>query len=120
LKIPVILVELGGIMKNRSAILEKAMRESRKTLSEYESKNFLKSYGIPVTREILVHSREECLKRPMPLAIPLSQGMLPHLAHKTEKGLVRVDIRSEQETIAALMISRPVWKGMQRTSWFRK
>jgi len=89
-------------MKRKSTILEKALREGRKTLSEYESKDFLKSYGIPVTREILVHSREECVKAAHAIGYPLVlKGCSPSLSHKTEKGLVRVDVRSEQEAVLA-------------------
>jgi acyl-CoA synthetase (NDP forming) len=89
-------------MKSKSTILEKALREGRKTLSEYESKDFLKSCGIPVTRELLVHSREECLKAGQTIGYPLVlKGCSPDLAHKTEKGLVKVDIRSEQEAARA-------------------
>jgi acyl-CoA synthetase (NDP forming) len=89
-------------MKTKSTILEKAVREGRKTLSEYESKDFLKSCGIPVTREILVRSREECLKAAHAIGYPLVlKGCSPDLAHKTEKGLVRLDIRGEQEAALA-------------------
>jgi acetyl-CoA synthetase (ADP-forming) len=89
-------------MKTKSTILEKALREGRKTLSEYESKDFLKSYGIPVTREILVRSREECMKAAHAIGYPLVlKGCSPSLAHKTEKGMVRVDVRSEQEALLA-------------------
>jgi len=90
------------MMVNKSAILEKALQEGRKTLSEYESKVFLNSYGIPVTREILVHAREECVKAAHAIGFPLVlKGCSPSLAHKTEKGMVRVDIRSEQEALLA-------------------
>jgi acyl-CoA synthetase (NDP forming) len=89
-------------MKTKSSILEKAIREGRKTLSEYESKDFLKSCGIPVTRELLVHTREDCLKAAQTIGYPLVlKGCSPDLAHKTEKGLVWVDIRSEQEATRA-------------------
>jgi acetyl-CoA synthetase (ADP-forming) len=89
-------------MKTKSTILEKALQEGRKTLSEYESKVFLNSYGIPVTREILAHTREECVKAAHAIGFPLVlKGCSPSLAHKTEKGMVRVDIRSEQETLLA-------------------
>ena len=89
-------------MKDKSALLENALREGRKTLSEYESKNFLKSYGIPVTREILVHSGKECLEAAHAIGYPLVlKGCSPHIAHKTEKGLVRVDLRNEQEAVRA-------------------
>jgi acetyl-CoA synthetase (ADP-forming) len=89
-------------MENRSAIVEKALREGRKTLSEYESKEFLKSYGIPATRESLVHTREECTKAAHAIGYPLVlKACSPQLAHKTEKGLVRLDLRSNQELILA-------------------
>jgi len=89
-------------MKTKSAILEKALREGRKTLSEYESKQFLQSKNIPVTREILVQSRAQALKAAQAIGYPLVlKACSPQLAHKTEKGLVKVDIRNEQETIAA-------------------
>ena len=89
-------------MKTKSTILEKALREGRKTLSEYESKDFLKSHGIPVTREILVHSREECMKAAHAIGYPLVlKGCSPSLTHKTEKGMVRMDVRSEQEAVLA-------------------
>ena len=89
-------------MGNRSAIVEKALREGRKTLSEYESKEFLRSYGIPATRESLVHTREECTKAAHAIGYPLVlKACSPQLAHKTEKGLVRLDLRSNQELILA-------------------
>jgi acetate---CoA ligase (ADP-forming) subunit beta len=89
-------------MGNKSAIVEKALREGRKTLSEYESKEFLKSYGIPATRESLVHTREECTKAAHAIGYPLVlKACSPQLAHKTEKGLVRLDLRSNQELILA-------------------
>ena len=89
-------------MENRSAIVEKALREGRKTLSEYESKEFLRSYGIPATRESLVHTREECTKAAHAIGYPLVlKACSPQLAHKTEKGLVRLDLRSNQELILA-------------------
>ena len=89
-------------MDKTTKIIQTALKEGRKTLSEYESKDVLKSYGIPVTREILVHSREECMKAAHAIGYPLVfKGCSPHLAHKTEKGLVRVDLRSEEEAILA-------------------
>ena len=35
-------------------IIEKALEKGQSTLSEYESKQILSSYGIPVTKEFLV------------------------------------------------------------------
>jgi acyl-CoA synthetase (NDP forming) len=83
-------------------LLDKALREGRTVLSEHESKKFLNAYGIPVTREVLVHEREEFTKGVIQIGYPLViKGCSSTLAHKTEKGLVRVDIRNDREASAA-------------------
>jgi len=79
-------------------ILKKAQQEGRSALSEYESKQVLAAYQIPVTREILVRSRDDLLKALKEIGYPLVlKGCSPEIAHKTESGLIRVDIRNEQE-----------------------
>jgi acyl-CoA synthetase (NDP forming) len=83
-------------------IIDKALREGRTTLSEYESKKFLKAYGIPVTREIWVQEHGEFMKAVGEIGYPLViKGCSSTLAHKTEKGLVQVDIRNDREANAA-------------------
>ena len=41
-------------------IIEKALSENRTTLSEHESKKLLATYGIPVSREVLVQKLAGC------------------------------------------------------------
>ncbi len=83
-------------------ILEKAKKEGRSILSEYESKQVLASYKIPVTREILVTSDDELAKATQEIGYPLVlKGCSAEVAHKTEKGLIKVDIRQEEEAKAA-------------------
>jgi acetate---CoA ligase (ADP-forming) subunit beta len=85
-------------MKEGQAIIEKAQEEGRTSLSEYESKNLLRVYGIPTTREVLVDNREDFPKALSEIGYPLViKGCSPFLTHKTERGLVRVDIRNAQE-----------------------
>jgi len=43
-------------------IIEKALKQGRATLSEYESKQVLASYGIPVTREFMAAGAEDLIK----------------------------------------------------------
>jgi len=83
-------------------LLEKALSEGRTILSEHESKKFLSAYGIPVTREILVHEQRDFMKAAREIGYPLViKACSSKLAHKTEKGLVRVDVRNGREGKAA-------------------
>ncbi|RJQ68208.1 MAG: carboxylate--amine ligase [Desulfobacteraceae bacterium] len=83
-------------------IIRAALQQGRKTLSEYEAKQVLAAYGIPVTREILVTERSALSASLDEIGFPLvMKGCSAEVAHKTEKNLVRVDIRNEQEALLA-------------------
>ena len=83
-------------------IIRKALEEARTTLSEHESKELLRSYEIPVTREIQVDNQKELLEAVQKIGFPLViKACGPKLSHKTERGLVRVDIRGEKEATSA-------------------
>ncbi|MDQ1335754.1 MAG: acetate---CoA ligase (ADP-forming) subunit beta [Thermodesulfobacteriota bacterium] len=83
-------------------IIAKALKEGRTTLSEYESKQVLSSYGIPVTREVLVNDLQRLKAAASEIGYPLVlKGCSSDIAHKTEKGLIRVDIRNEEEARSA-------------------
>jgi succinyl-CoA synthetase beta subunit len=84
-------------------IIDKALEEGREILSEYESKRVLASYQIPVTREILVESSGDLVRAAHEIGYPVViKGCSPELTHKTEKGLIRTDIRNETEVLDAL------------------
>jgi len=83
-------------------ILEKAITEGRTALSEHESKQVLEAYQIPVTKEILVKDIQGLEKAMNEIGFPLVlKGCSPEIAHKTEKGLIKVDIRNCDEAISA-------------------
>jgi acetyl-CoA synthetase (ADP-forming) len=83
-------------------ILEGALGKGRKVLSEYESKQILKACGIPVTREVLVDHENDVPQAAAEIGYPLvMKGCSSEIAHKTEKGLIRVDIRTKAEAQAA-------------------
>ena len=83
-------------------IIDKALKEGRTTLTEYESKQVLALYNLPVTREELVSSPEDLLKAADQIGYPLViKGCSAEMAHKTEKGLIRVDVRNDEEATTA-------------------
>ncbi len=78
--------------------VERALGEGRGALTEYEAKQVLAAYDIPVTREFLVHSSEELEQAALDTGFPLVlKACSADLAHKTEKNMVRVDLRSMDE-----------------------
>jgi succinyl-CoA synthetase beta subunit len=83
-------------------IIENALREGRHTLSEFESKQVLALYNIPVTRELLIESETDLEKAVADIGFPLvMKGCSAAIAHKTEKGLIHVDLRNAGEALEA-------------------
>jgi acetate---CoA ligase (ADP-forming) subunit beta len=79
-------------------IIGRAIKKGRNTLSEYEAKQVLSAYGIPVTREILIRDNNDLEKAVQKIGFPLvMKGCSAAIAHKTEKGLIHVDIRTVRE-----------------------
>jgi len=83
-------------------IIERALEEGQSTISEYESKQILSSYGIPVSKEFLVDDVQGLMSATQEIGYPLVlKGCSSEITHKTEKGLIKIDIRNEAETISA-------------------
>jgi acetate---CoA ligase (ADP-forming) subunit beta len=91
--------------------IDAAIREGRTVLSEHESKEVLRAYAIPVTKEREVHDekgfKEALAEIGFPLVIKASG---PGLSHKTERGLVHVDIRNQREAMTAFKAIRSAVK----------
>ena len=97
-------------------IIEKALKEGRTTLSEYEAKQVLASYHIPVTREVLVEDEKGLSKAAKEIGYPLVlKACSSEIAHKTEKSLIRVDIRNEDEARVAFEEIRGNMDGKENT-----
>ena len=83
-------------------IIDEAIKQGKKSLSEYESKQVLAAYKIPVTKEVLVDNEKNLLNATQEIGYPLVlKGCSSEITHKTEKGMIRVDIRNEVEAKAA-------------------
>jgi acetate---CoA ligase (ADP-forming) subunit beta len=92
-------------------IIDKALQQGRKNLSEYEAKQVLAAYDIPVTKEILIVDKSNLEKGIARIGFPLvMKGCSAQIAHKTEKGLIHVDIRTATEAKKAF---RAIMAGME-------
>ena len=92
-------------------IIEKALKKGRKTLSEYEAKQILAAYDVPITKEVLVKDKDQLEKGIKKIGFPLvMKGCSAEIAHKTEKGLIHVDIRNATEAKKAF---RDILAGME-------
>ncbi len=79
-------------------IIEQAVKKGLKSLSEYDSKRVLSHYGFPVVKEKLVDSRAAAAKAAKAIGLPVVlKACSPAIAHKTEKKLIEVDLRTLKE-----------------------
>lgn len=85
-------------MSDPISIIQNARKEGRKSLSEYESKRFLASFGVPVCKEVLVTDASlaaiEAGKMGFPVVLKASGA---RLTHKTEAGAVVINLKSAEE-----------------------
>jgi acetate---CoA ligase (ADP-forming) subunit beta len=97
-------------------LIDDALNEGRSQLSEYESKLVLASYGLPVTEEKLAQTPEELIQAAANIGYPLViKACAADIAHKTEKGLIRVDIRNDEEAVAAFEEIVAAMDGAEKT-----
>ncbi len=79
-------------------LITQALKAGQRTLSEYQSKQLLSAYGIPVTREFLAQDKKQAVEFAKKLGYPVVlKGCSPALTHKTERQLVAVKLRDENE-----------------------
>jgi acetyl-CoA synthetase (ADP-forming) len=72
------------------------------TLSESDSKELLASFGVPCVPERLVADPDAAVAAAGALGLPVVAKLTaPGLAHKTERGLVRLDLASADEVRGA-------------------
>jgi len=71
-------------------------------IDEYTAKGILRAYGIPTAREALVHDLDEAKARVMEIGYPVVLKVCSaELMHKTELGLIRLNLKDEHELIQA-------------------
>ena len=77
-------------------IIEEALNSGQKSLSEYQSKVFLKSFGIPTTPEEIAKTEKEAIEIAKKIGFPVAlKGVSPEITHKTELKLIELNIKDE-------------------------
>ena len=92
-------------LKKQKAVKElllKASQRGGQALSEYESKLIIAAAGVPITQEVLVYSRKEAMEKAAKIGFPVVlKGSSPALTHKTEMGMVRVNLKNKKDVACA-------------------
>ena len=79
-------------------VIEEAIKQGANHLSEFESKQVLAAYGIPVTIEQTAKSLEQAVSIANEIGYPVAlKASSPNLPHKTENDLIRLDLRDDTQ-----------------------
>lgn len=89
-------------MTETEMILSMAREQNRTTLSEFESARLLAAFGIPTVKGILAKNFEDVRKAAEGIGYPVVLKLCsPEVSHKTEGGLVALDLRDEADLAVA-------------------
>jgi acetate---CoA ligase (ADP-forming) subunit beta len=79
-------------------IIQEAVAKGQKTLSEYESRMVIESAGVLVAAAALAKTKEEAILEADKMGYPVvMKGCSAALAHKTEAGMVALNISNSEE-----------------------
>jgi acetyltransferase len=91
--------------------LDEMVREMEGPLDEHLSKRYLQACGIPTVKEVIVEDIDSFKNAAEELGFPLvMKGLMPGGIHKTEMGLVRLNIQGKD---AARRVFRELMKRMK-------
>jgi acyl-CoA synthetase (NDP forming) len=87
-----------------SQLISKAISEGRTSLNEAESKQVLRHYGVPVVEEFVVPDSATAVARAGIVGFPVVlKGLGARLMHKTERGLVRLNLKDANDVHQAAL-----------------
>ena len=89
-------------MTETASLFSEVTNENPRTLSEFESTRLLAGYGIPTAKGSLALNWDDVKKVAENIGYPVVLKVCsPEVSHKTESGLVAVDLRNEADLEAA-------------------
>jgi succinyl-CoA synthetase beta subunit len=102
-------LELKGKPVNRkenragaARVLTDALEKGQGTLSEFDAKRLLSGYGVPVTREALAKDAVQAVAIARQIGGPVAMKACgAEWIHKTEAGLVRLNLSADAQVAAA-------------------
>lgn len=78
---------------NIDLLIDQAIKAGNHTLDEAESKLVIKAYGVPVIRDEMASNPAEAVRIAQEIGFPVVlKGVGPTLTHKTERGLVQLNL----------------------------
>ncbi len=82
--------------------IQSALAQGQQSLSEYQSKELLRTYDIPVTREVLTEDVEAAIRAAREIGYPVAlKACSPTLMHKSESGAIALNLKNEGDIRAA-------------------
>ena len=81
-------------------IIERYLADGMNSLSEYDSKRVFAEYGLTIAKEELAATESDAMNYALAIGLPVvMKGVGPDFAHKSELGLVRVGVASEEAVV---------------------
>jgi len=91
---------MSSIQISKSKIINNALSQNRKVLNEFESKQFLSEFGLPITKQLLKSTEQEAIAAAKQIQYPVVMKIISDdIVHKTDVGGVKVNIKNENELI---------------------
>jgi acetyltransferase len=88
--------------EGNTKLIEHVVNDSRSVMTEYEAKQFLANYEIPVIKNDLARNEKEAVKMAEEIGYPLVMKIAsPDILHKTDVGGVILNIQNEEEARGA-------------------
>jgi len=85
---------MGNSPPNLPDIIQE-LKGKRRILSYAQSKQIVTAFGIQVTDEVLTKSLDQALEAAKKIGYPVAlKGQLPQIPHKTDAGLVRLNVQN--------------------------
>lgn len=89
---------LPKIKKAAEEIILKAVDNKQKALDEYEAKQLLACYGVPVTKEARTAKVEDALRAARKIGYPVAlKACSWKIMHKSGKGLISLNVENENQ-----------------------